>query len=170
MTRLKIVSNKIFFSVADFEMKLNFYRFKDYSLVFTNGCFDLLHLGHIDYLSKAADLGDVLIVGMNSDGSVQKLKGINRPICDITSRAMVLASLSFVTAVLVFDEETPLQLINFIKPDVLVKGKDYALEQIVGAETVVKHGGKVVTIDLVDGYSTSLIEKKILKGVLHKDT
>ncbi len=169
MNKLEKISNKVYYTTKDFEKKLSFYRFKNYSLVFTNGCFDILHLGHIDYLSKAAELGDKLIVGINSDSSVCKLKGENRPLSDIKSRSMVLASLSFVSDVIVFDEETPLNLIDFIKPNVLVKGKDYTVEQIVGSDVVIKNGGRVETIDLVDGYSTSLIEKKILKSLLNKD-
>jgi D-glycero-beta-D-manno-heptose 1-phosphate adenylyltransferase len=162
MTNLEIIKSKVFNSASKFEKQLNFYRFKKQKLVFTNGCFDILHLGHIDYLSKAADLGDVLIVGLNSDASVRAIKGENRPINDLDSRSLLLASLSFVSAVVVFNEETPSELIRFILPDVLVKGKDYAIEQIVGADEVIKNGGKVITIELVKGYSTSLIEKKIL--------
>jgi len=162
MTNLEIIKSRVFNSASEFEKQLNFYRLKKQKLVFTNGCFDILHLGHIDYLSKAADLGDVLIVGLNSDASVRAIKGENRPINDLDSRSLLLASLSFVSAVVVFNEETPSALIRFILPDILVKGKDYAIEQIVGADDVIKNGGKVVTIELVKGYSTSLIEKKIL--------
>jgi D-glycero-beta-D-manno-heptose 1-phosphate adenylyltransferase len=161
MTHLESTHKKIFLSVEDFEKTLNFYRFKNYTKVFTNGCFDIMHLGHIDYLSKAADLGHVLIVGLNSDNSVGNIKGPGRPLTNIHSRSMVLASLSFVSAVIIFDEETPIELIKFIKPDTLVKGKDYSLENIVGADVVIANGGKVVTIDLVEGYSTTLIENKI---------
>lgn len=161
MTKLEILNKKTFHSVSEFERILNYYRFKNFTKVFTNGCFDIMHLGHVNYLSKAADLGNVLIVGLNSDKSVRKIKGDNRPISDIHSRAAVLASFSFVGAVIIFDEETPIKLIEFIKPDVLVKGKDYSVETIVGADFVLKNGGKVETIDLVEGYSTSLIEQKI---------
>ncbi len=161
MTQLEIINRKIFQSAAEFERLLNYYRFKNLTKVFTNGCFDIMHLGHIDYLSKAADLGDILIVGLNSDDSVRKIKGPNRPISDIHSRAAVLASLSFVSAVIIFDEETPINLIEFIKPEILVKGKDYSVEDIVGADVVMGNGGKVITVDLVEGYSTSLIENKI---------
>lgn len=162
MTHLQNINKKIFNNVSDFDKTLDFYRFKNFSLVFTNGCFDILHLGHIDYLSKAADLGQILIVGLNSDESIRKIKGNNRPICDIQSRSQVLASLSFISAVVIFEEETPLNLINHIKPDILVKGKDYAIEDIVGATVVNDNGGKVITLDLVKGYSTSQIEQKIL--------
>jgi D-glycero-beta-D-manno-heptose 1-phosphate adenylyltransferase len=161
MKQLEIINKKIFHSVSEFEKTLNYFRFKNFTKVFTNGCFDIMHLGHVDYLSKAADLGNVLIVGLNSDESVRKIKGNDRPISDIHTRSMVLASLSFVTAVIIFEEETPLNLIKYIKPDILVKGKDYTVNNIVGADVVIENGGKVVTIDLVKGYSTSLIENKI---------
>ncbi|HNZ44247.1 MAG TPA: D-glycero-beta-D-manno-heptose 1-phosphate adenylyltransferase [Bacteroidales bacterium] len=164
MTTLEKIKQKIFFSAAAFEKQLEFYRFKKLKTVFTNGCFDIVHLGHIDYLSKAADLGDILIVGLNSDMSVKKIKGPDRPIIDISSRSALLASLSFVDAVVIFDEETPLDLIRFILPDILVKGNDYTVDTIVGAREVINNGGEVVTIDLVKGYSTTLIEKKIVKN------
>lgn len=141
-----------------------FWNFKNKKIVFTNGCFDLVHLGHVDYLSKAADLGDILIVGLNSDESVRKIKGDNRPIIDQNSRAMVMASMLFINFVIVFDEETPYELIKFIQPDMLVKGKDYTPDKIVGADIVATKGGQISTIELVDGYSTSIIEKKILSG------
>jgi rfaE bifunctional protein nucleotidyltransferase chain/domain len=123
-----------------------------------------MHYGHIDYLSKAADLGQVLIVGLNSDESVKKLKQQNRPITDLKSRSAVLASLSFVSDVIVFEEETPLELIKFIKPDFLVKGKDYTVSQIVGADFVQSYKGAIATIELSEGYSTSNIERKIREG------
>lgn len=132
-------------------------------IVFTNGVFDLMHLGHVDYLSKAKDCGDVLIVGMNSDSSVKMLnKGDTRPLQDQQSRAMVLASLSFVDFVVIFDEETPYDLIKAVQPDVLVKGADYKVEQIAGHDIVLARGGEVKLIELVSGYSTTAIEKKIL--------
>lgn len=130
-------------------------------IVFTNGCFDLIHRGHIDYLSKSADLGDVLIIGLNSDKSVTKIKGQNRPIIDEYSRALLLASFSFITAVVLFDEDTPYNLISEIQPDVLVKGADYRVDEIVGHDIVLSKGGKVVTIDYLPGFSTSAIEQKI---------
>jgi rfaE bifunctional protein nucleotidyltransferase chain/domain len=137
-------------------------RLKSKSIVFTNGCFDLLHLGHIDYLSKAADLGDILIIGLNTDASTARLKGPGRPINNEASRLHVIASLFFVGAVVLFDEPTPAGLIEAIKPDVLVKGGDYKPEEIVGYDTVTRNGGKVVTIDFVTGYSTTALEQKIL--------
>lgn len=139
-------------------------------IVFTNGCFDILHLGHVDYLAKASDFGDFFVVGLNSDISVKLLnKGTNRPLQDEHSRAMVIAALEFVDAVILFDEPTPAELIKFVKPDVLVKGADYdALEKdlkskiyIVGSDFVRANGGEVKTIEFVEGYSTSNIEKKI---------
>ncbi|HNX06962.1 MAG TPA: D-glycero-beta-D-manno-heptose 1-phosphate adenylyltransferase [Bacteroidales bacterium] len=161
MKHLEKIKKKIFFSAAAFEKQREYYRFKKLKTVFTNGCFDIMHLGHIDYLAKAADLGDVLIVGLNSDLSVKKIKGPGRPIIDISSRSTLLASLSFVDAVVIFDEETPLNLIQLILPDVLVKGNDYTVDNIVGAREVINKGGEVITIELVKGYSTTLIEKKI---------
>jgi len=130
-------------------------------VVFTNGCFDLLHRGHVDYLAKASDLGTKLIIGVNTDASVSKLKGPNRPIQDEQSRLHILASLEFVDAVILFDEETPYDLIKFVQPDILVKGSDYKPEDIVGYDIVTSNGGTVKTLDFIPGYSTSLIEKKI---------
>ncbi len=135
----------------------------DGKVVFTNGCFDILHLGHVDYLEKARNLGQKLIVGLNTDASVQRLKGITRPITDEKSRARVMASLEFVDAVILFDEDTPLELINYLKPDILVKGNDYTVDTIVGAEVVLKNGGSVETVALVNGYSTSNVIEKIKK-------
>ena len=142
------------------------WRLKEKKIVFTNGCFDLLHLGHIEYMAKAADLGGALIVGLNSDVSVKKIKGDHSPINDEHSRAMVLASLSFVDAVVLFDEETPFELIKDIQPDILVKGKDYQVEEIAGSDIVLSSGGEIITIDLTEGYSTTKIEDRIL--LLHK--
>jgi rfaE bifunctional protein nucleotidyltransferase chain/domain len=131
-------------------------------IVFTNGCFDLLHLGHVDYLSKAADCGNILVVGVNSDASVKRLKkGASRPIQDEISRATIIASLHFVDIVTLFDEDTPYELIKLIQPDVLVKGADYKVEDIAGHDIVLAKGGEVKLIELVQGYSTSAIEKKI---------
>ncbi len=163
MKNLEIIKNKIFNSVSEFEKTLNAYRLKGNQLVFTNGCFDIMHMGHIDYLSKAADLGDILIVGLNSDTSIRRIKGEERPIIDIKSRSLVLASLLFVDAVIIFDEETPESLIQSITPDILVKGNDYQVNQIAGAEYVLSKGGKVLTLELVKGYSTSGILEKIKK-------
>lgn len=130
-------------------------------IVFTNGCFDILHLGHIDYLNRAADLGDVLVIGVNTDASTRRLKGEHRPLQDEKSRLHLLASLACVAAVVLFDEPTPLQLIKSVQPDILVKGADYSVDQIVGGPEVLALGGKVETIPLVSGYSTSAIEARI---------
>ncbi len=130
-------------------------------IVFSNGCFDILHLGHIDYLEKASACGDKLVIGLNSDDSVKVLKGESRPINNEEARARMLAALSFVDGVTVFGEETPQKLIEYLLPDVLVKGSDYNVENIVGAKSVIANGGKVQTIDLVNGYSTTNIIEKI---------
>jgi len=132
-------------------------------IVFTNGCFDLLHLGHVDYLEKARQLGDKLIVGVNTDASVSRIKGPNRPLQDEMSRARIMASLLFIDLVILFDEETPYELIKSVKPDVLVKGDDYSVQNIVGHDIVLENGGEVKTIQLVKGYSTSGIVEKIRK-------
>jgi len=129
-------------------------------IVFTNGCFDILHRGHIYYLSKAAELGDLFVVGLNSDASVTKLKGAGRPVNNQEARAEVLGALAFVDYIIVFEEETPLDLITALQPDLLVKGGDYSAEDIVGYEEVTSRGGRVVTIPLLKGYSsTSIIQK-----------
>jgi len=130
-------------------------------IVFTNGVFDLLHIGHITYLAKAAALGDKLVIGLNSDASVKRIKGESRPINDQSNRAALLASLFFVDAVVVFEEDTPLNLITALMPDILVKGADYSIENIVGAKEVVANGGEVKTINFVEGYSSTAIIEKI---------
>jgi rfaE bifunctional protein nucleotidyltransferase chain/domain len=129
-------------------------------IAFTNGCFDIVHLGHVDYLSRAADLADVLIIGVNTDASVSRIKGSNRPLQDELSRSMLLASFQFVTAVVLFGDDTPYGLIKAIQPDVLVKGSDYEEADIVGADIVRDKGGEIVAIDFLDGYSTSSIIEK----------
>lgn len=130
-------------------------------IVFTNGCFDIVHMGHIDYLSRAADLGDVLIIGVNTDASVSELKGKNRPLQDEISRASLLCSFFFVDAAVLFSESTPYELIKTIQPDFLVKGSDYKEEDIVGADIVKANNGRVETIDFLPGYSTSSIIEKV---------
>ncbi len=132
-------------------------------IVFTNGCFDLVHLGHVDYLEKARNLGDFLVVGVNTDASVSCLKGPFRPVANELSRTRVLASMGFIDLVVLFSEETPLNLIEALKPDILTKGSDYSIENIVGSDFVLKAGGKVETITLVDGYSTSKLVDRILE-------
>ena len=130
-------------------------------IVFTNGCFDLIHMGHVDYLEKASQKGTKLVVGLNTDRSVTRLKGESRPIMDEHSRARILASMEFVDLVILFGEDTPYNLISQLSPDILIKGSDYLTENIVGSDIVLKNGGEVLTIDLVKGYSTSSIIEKI---------
>ncbi|HBX52149.1 MAG: D-beta-D-heptose 1-phosphate adenosyltransferase [Bacteroidetes bacterium RIFOXYA12_FULL_35_11] len=158
--KFEILQKKIF-TKENLNPLLAFWKFKCKKIVFTNGCFDILHRGHIEYLAKASDLGQVLIIGLNSDASVKRLKGENRPIQDEYSRALQLASLLFVDAVVIFEEDTPYKLIQQVEPDILVKGGDYRPESIVGYDLVTAKGGKVETINFVDGYSTSSILKKI---------
>jgi D-glycero-beta-D-manno-heptose 1-phosphate adenylyltransferase len=132
-------------------------------MVFTNGCFDILHAGHVHYLEAASLLGDGLLVALNTDESVQRLeKSPARPLQSSSSRVRVMAALGFVTGVVLFNEDTPKEIIEFITPHILVKGADYSIENIVGAEWVLQHGGEVRTLDFVPGYSTTQIEKKIL--------
>jgi len=132
-------------------------------VVFTNGCFDLLHPGHIETLEKARNLGDALVVGVNSDRSVREMKGAGRPIVPERERAEVLAALECVDAVLIFDEPTPREIVAALLPDVLVKGGDWASDQIVGREEVEAAGGRVVSVPVVSGYSTSAMVEKIRK-------
>lgn len=161
MTYHQIIANKIM-TLDRLKKAVMAWRLKNDTIVFTNGCFDILHLGHVDYLSKAKDLGSRLIVGVNSDSSVKSLgKGDSRPINNEISRSMIIASLQFVDAVIVFDEHTPLELIKELEPDVLVKGADYTIEKVVGADIVQAKGGKVKLIEFLEGYSTTAIEKKI---------
>lgn len=160
MNKLEQLKSKIY-TPEKLKSQLAIWEFQSKKIVFTNGCFDILHLGHIDYLSKARDLGDILIIGLNTDKSVRDIKGKTRPITDENSRAMILASLSFVDAIIFFGEETPYDLIKFVQPDILVKGSDYKAEDIVGYDIVKAKGGKVITLDFLSGYSTSAIEKRI---------
>jgi len=163
MKRLEIIRKKIFtYTDNEYSRMLNIWRFQGKKLVFTNGCFDILHLGHIDYLAAASELGDLLIIGLNTDQSVRKIKGNSRPIQDEISRAFVLASLGFVDAVVFFGEDTPYNLINITQPDVLVKGADYKPEDIIGYDIIKNKGGEIITIEFLEGYSTSAIENKIL--------
>ncbi len=160
MNKFELVTRKI----VDFEVfkqELAYWRFRNHKIVFTNGCFDVLHRGHIEYLAQAASKGDVMVIGLNTDNSVRKLKGENRPVQDEKSRAAILASLQFVDKVILFDEETPYSLIEKIQPDVLVKGADYKPEEIVGYDIVKAKGGEIISIDIVEGYSTSSILDKI---------
>lgn len=157
-----MIGEKFFHDMSEISQKLAYWHFKNKKIVFTNGCFDIVHKGHIDYLAKSADQGDILIIGLNTDASVKVLKGENRPIIDQNSRGLLLASLLFVDAVVLFKEQTPEKIIEFIKPDILIKGSDYHPEDIVGYEFVKKNNGNVVTIDFLEGYSTSKIIQKIV--------
>ncbi|MEN0051802.1 MAG: D-glycero-beta-D-manno-heptose 1-phosphate adenylyltransferase [Bacteroidota bacterium] len=139
---------------------------KGLKVVFTNGCFDLVHYGHLHYLAAASDLGDKLIVGLNSNASVKRLKGKHRPINDDLTREHLLASLQCVDLVVAFEEDTPLKLIELISPDVLVKGGDWEVKQIVGSDWVLSKGGSVQSLPFVEGYSTTKIEAKILERKL----
>ncbi len=133
-------------------------------IVFTNGCFDIIHQGHIDYLAKASNLGTKLIIGVNTDRSVSAIKGEHRPIQDEYSRQMILAAMQFVDAVILFDDDTPINLISRIIPSVLVKGSDYSAKDIVGYDVVINNGGSVETLDFLEGFSTSGIERKIIES------
>jgi len=161
MNKFQILQNKIL-NLDDLQSEIYKWRENNEKIIFTNGCFDLIHVGHIEYLAKAADLGNKLIVGLNTDDSVKRLKGENRPILDQKARAETLAALFFVDAVIFFDDDTPYQLIKAIQPDILVKGGDYKTDNIVGADIVKNYGGVVETIPLVQGYSTSKIIDKII--------
>ena len=157
---VKTLTDKIT-DIASLKRKIAMWHFQDKKVVFTNGVFDLLHTGHITYLTKAAELGDKLIIGLNTDASVKRLKGPDRPVNDENSRALLLASLFFVDAIVMFDDDTPLNLITELQPNILVKGADYAIENIVGAKEVIANGGEVKTIDFVDGFSSTSIIKRI---------
>lgn len=163
MEYLPFLEKKIAHTAKDAERILNLWRFKNDKIVFTNGCFDIIHKGHIEYLAKAASLGTKLIVGLNTDASVKRLKGDSRPINDENARALLLASLLFVDEVILFDTDTPQELIDFVQPNVLVKGGDYKIEEIVGYDTVKAKGGEIVTIDFIEGYSTTSIIEKLKK-------
>ena len=168
MKQFEIIQYKIL-SADNLQKMLAYWRFKAMKIVFTNGCFDILHAGHIEYLAKAASEGDVMILGLNTDNSVRKLKkGNHRPITDENARALVMASLNFISAVVLFDEETPYNLIKTVQPDILIKGSDYKPEEIVGYDILKAKGGEVKTIDLVPGYSTTAIEQKIFKNLSEK--
>jgi D-beta-D-heptose 7-phosphate kinase/D-beta-D-heptose 1-phosphate adenosyltransferase len=155
----QIIPHKIY-DLSGLQHQIRRWRLLGKTVAFTNGCFDILHQGHIASLSDAAREADYLIVGVNSDASTRRLKGEQRPINDEQARATLLASLLMVDAVIIFDEDTPLELIEAVEPEVLVKGGDYTLEQIVGAKEVLASGGRVVINPIVPGYSTTgLIEK-----------
>ncbi len=156
----KFITDKIIRKKEELENTLSIWKFKEEKIVFTNGCFDILHRGHVEYLAKAAAFGTKLVIGLNTDCSVKRLKGESRPVNDEEARAIVLASLLFTDKIIFFEEDTPLELIRYIQPDILVKGSDYKPEDIVGYDIVTSKGGKVVTVDLTEGFSTTKIIEK----------
>jgi D-glycero-beta-D-manno-heptose 1-phosphate adenylyltransferase len=160
LRRPEIISQKIL-TLPQLAQRISQWKVLGKTFAFTNGVFDLLHPGHIFSLSQAAKEADYLVVGLNSDNSVKKLKGNDRPINNQETRSLILASLLVVDVVTIFEEDTPLELINAIQPDVLVKGGDYTIEQIVGAKEVIANGGRVVINPIVEGFSTSELIKKL---------
>jgi rfaE bifunctional protein nucleotidyltransferase chain/domain len=163
MSQFNTLKNKIF-SLENLKIQVKEWEATGEKVVFTNGCFDIVHQGHIEVLVRTADLGTKLIIGLNSDSSIQKLKGENRPIIQQQSRAILLASFSFVDAVVFFSEDTPINLISTLLPNVLAKGGDYEIETIVGHKVVQKNGGKVILVPFVDGFSSTTIIEKIKKS------
>ena len=163
MSHLKTLNSKVY-NLDALTNQVEQWKMAGKKVVFTNGCFDIIHRGHIEVLARTADLGDKLIIGLNSDQSIQKLKGKDRPVIDEQSRAILLAALSFVDAIVLFSEDTPLKLISALLPDVLAKGGDYEIETIVGHEIVQKNGGKVKLVPFVDGFSSTNIIDKIKKS------
>jgi len=162
MSHLKNINSKIY-NLDCLTTQVEQWKATGNKVVFTNGCFDIIHRGHIEVLARTANLGDKLIIGLNSDQSIQKLKGKDRPIIDEQSRAILLAALSFVDAIVLFSEDTPIKLIGALLPDVLAKGGDYEIETIVGHEIVQQNGGKVKLVPFLDGFSSTTIIDKIKK-------
>jgi len=160
MEYLNHIKNKIL-TPQELITKRAYWHFKNQSVVFTNGCFDIIHRGHVEYLAKAASLGKIMVIGLNTDLSVRKIKGENRPVQDQDTRALVLAAMEFVSVIVPFDEETPYELIKLTQPDILVKGADYKPEDIVGYDIVTGRSGKVITIPFVEGFSTTSIIQKL---------
>lgn len=160
MKQIEAINNKIY-SLSNLEKRVKQWSKENKKIVFTNGCFDIIHQGHIDYLAKARDLGDKLIIGLNTDLSVSSIKGPTRPIQDEKSRAIILASMQFVDAIVYFSDPTPYELIKAIQPDILVKGADYKPEDIVGYDIVKAKGGEIITLTYLEGYSTTNIITKI---------
>jgi D-glycero-beta-D-manno-heptose 1-phosphate adenylyltransferase len=160
MHKIDIINSRIV-GIEELKRRVATWKLLSGKIVFTNGCFDILHRGHIEYLAAAADLGTKLIIGLNSDASVKKLKGENRPINSIDDRALALASLHFVDAVIEFEEDTPINLIQQLEPNVLAKGGDYSIDKIVGADIVTKLGGSIAIIDFTEGYSTTTFLDKL---------
>ncbi|MBB5637413.1 rfaE bifunctional protein nucleotidyltransferase chain/domain [Pedobacter cryoconitis] len=148
-------------SLPELTPLVDYWKSEGKKIVFTNGCFDLLHAGHITYLTEAASLGDILIIGLNSDDSVSRIKGPSRPVNNETTRSLVLGAMSFIDAVVFFNEDTPLELIKKVLPDVLVKGGDYQIENIAGAKETIENGGTVQVLTFLPGYSSTAIIDKI---------
>ncbi len=163
MKSVSSIPEKIF-TLTELNHQLKRWRLHNKKIVFTNGVFDILHEGHIASLGEAATFGHILIVGINADASVKRLKGNDRPVNNEGSRQLVMASLVMVDAVILFEEDTPLNLITTIMPDVLVKGGDYTIEQIVGAPEVLASGGEVKTVPILEGFSTTGIIEKMKSG------
>tara|TARA_B110000908_G_scaffold57245_1_gene69816 strand:+ start:431 stop:922 length:492 start_codon:yes stop_codon:yes gene_type:complete len=162
MSTLQNITSKIY-TLSDLKIQTDKWKEKGDKIVFTNGCFDLLHRGHVEILANTADLGDRLVIGLNSDISIQELKGKNRPIIDENSRAILIASLQFVDAIVLFSEETPEKLIETINPNILAKGGDYKVTEIAGHKVVLENGGEVILVPFIDGFSTTNIVDKIKK-------
>ena len=162
MSTLQNITSKIY-TLSDLKIQIDKWKEKGDKIVFTNGCFDLLHRGHVEILANTADLGDRLVIGLNSDVSIQELKGKNRPIIDENSRAILLASLQFVDAIILFSEETPEKLIETIIPNILAKGGDYKVTEISGHKVVLENGGEVILVPFIYGFSTTNIVDKIKK-------
>lgn len=160
MKSVQSIPSKVY-DLAGLEQELKRWRLKNKTVAFTNGVFDILHEGHIASLSQAASYADVLIVGVNSDASVKRLKGESRPVNNENARALVLASLVMTDGIILFEDDTPLNLIKDVMPDVLVKGGDYTIEQIAGSKEVIANGGEVILADMVEGISTTAIIEKM---------
>jgi len=159
MSNLKNIKSKIY-SLSNLKIQSDKWKENGEKIVFTNGCFDIVHRGHVEVLANTADLGDRLIIGLNSDSSIKNLKGENRPIINETSRAILLSSLQFVDAIVFFSDETPLNLIKTLIPDILAKGGDYKVTDIAGNEVVLENGGEVILVPFINGFSsTNIIEK-----------
>lgn len=162
---LKDIQLKIYNKAPEALNLLESWKQQEQKVVFTNGCFDILHQGHVVYLAKAAELGTKLVIGLNTDASVKRLKGNNRPVNSENERALLLAALAFVDMVVLFAEDTPYELIKAIQPDILVKGADYKPEDIVGYDIVKAKRGRVVTVSLEEGFSTTNVIEKIQKAL-----
>ena len=160
MNNLRNIKSKIY-SLSNLKIQSDKWKENGEKTVFTNGCFDLVHRGHVEVLANIADLGDRLIIGLNSDSSIKNLKGENRPIIDENSRAILLASLQFVDAIIFFSDESPHKLIETLVPDILAKGGDYKVTEIAGHEVVLENRGEVILVPFIDGFSSTNIVEKI---------